>query len=306
MIACAGLPSLALVTWTRAADHAKSRSIQGRFITSTALKQWNFGTLEQRLSGATWNVFAIRAEQPLGRHVPFVVAALGLIMARRRIAEVIGCLLLYLVGVLTFTNLYFVHDYYFFANNIFLIVAAGMAIAAMLERGRPLSDGAIAGLVLLLGSMAFDYSWMYRPIQARNETDRQRMGAAIHRRTAPDDVVVLLGFEWSSEVPYYSGRRTLCLPTWSNPAQVRRCLKTLKPYHIGAVAILPPVQKPITREALLALLLEQGFVPEPSPVNAPGELLLRADRPRANARAARDGASADARSNAPLLVNDGR
>ena len=206
-LACVGVPLVALGTWTRVTDQVKSRNVIGKYITSHSLKKWNFGTVEQRLSAQTWRVFASRTKQPLGGHSPFVVAALGLIMARRRLAEVLGCLMLYLLSLLTFTNLFYVHDYYFFENNIFLVVAVGMAIAAMFERGRPLRDGAIAGLVLVLGSMAFDYARTYLPIQAHNESSKQRLGAAIRERTEPDDVLVLLGFDWSSEVPYYSGRR---------------------------------------------------------------------------------------------------
>jgi len=299
VIACALLPALALMTWTRAADHAKNRSILASRLTSTNLTAWNFGTLEQRQSAETWGVLASRTNLPLGRQVPFVVAALGLLIARRRLAKIAGFVLLYLVGILTFTNFFYYHDYYYFANNIFLIVAVGMAIVAMLEAGRPLKAGAIAGLVLLLGTMVFDYTWVYRPIQARDASSLKRLGAAIRDRTAPDDVIVLLGFSWSSEVPYYSGRRAICLADWDNPARVGACLKTLARYRIGAVVILPPIEKPIRREALLAILRQQGFEPERSPVDAPFELLLRADRPRAKGGAAEAGARANVRRDDP-------
>ena len=153
VVACAGLPALALVTWVGTSDHAKSKSILGERTTSRALREWNFGTLNQRLSARTWAVFASRMEQPMGGLGPLAVAALGLILARRHRVEFLGCFLLYLASLLTFTNLFYVHDYYYFANNIFLIVAVGMAIAAMFERGRRLEGrggcrtGAAAGLV---------------------------------------------------------------------------------------------------------------------------------------------------------------
>ena len=51
---CASLPVLSLLAWTRAADHAKANSIQARQLRSSNLNTWNFGTLEQRLSGKTW------------------------------------------------------------------------------------------------------------------------------------------------------------------------------------------------------------------------------------------------------------
>jgi len=292
VLACAGLPALAMAAWTSAADHAKSRSTLGKLTTSRALTTWNFGTREQRLSAETWERFAYWTEMPLGRQVPFAVAALGLIMARRRLVEVAGCLFLYLVAILTFTNLFYVHEYYYFAINIFVVTAAGMAIVAAFEAGPPLRDGAIGGLILLMGTMVYDYNRLYRPLQDRDDQGLSRMAAAIRDRTAPDDIVVTLGFDWSSEVPYYSERRAVALAGWAKPAQVRKSLKTLAPYRVGAVAILHPVEKPISREALLALLREQGFAPQTSPVDAPYELLLRADRPGATVAAARSETSA--------------
>jgi hypothetical protein len=301
-LACAALPALALVAWTSAADHAKNKSILGSHLTSTNLNEWNFGTVKQRLSGKTWEVLASRMDQPLGSPIPFVVGALGLIMARRRLAEVAACLLLYAADMLVFTNLYVVHDYYHFANNLFLIAAVGLAIVAMFEAGPPLRDGAIAGLALLLGSMVFDYNRNYRPIQARNHSNEQRLGAAIRRQTGPDDVIVLLGFDWSSEVPYYSGRRALCLPVLADPGRVGRCLKTLAPYHIGAVAIVPPDRAPIGRDALLRLLRQEGFEPRSAPVERPFELLLPAARSNATGKVPSVAANEHARRHACLHI----
>ena len=274
-LAC--LPAFALVTWTRAADHAKERSILGNHNTSSNLHAWNFATPEHARSPETWSVLANRINLPLGAEMPFVIAAVGLVVARRRLAEVCMCVFLYLIDILTFTNLYYVHSYYYFANNIFLIVAIGMVIVAMIESDRRLRDIAIAGLLLLLGLMGFDYRRTYQPIQANNMLASERLGIAIRDHTEPEDVIVLLGFDWSSEVPYYSRRRALCLPNWVEPGQVGPCLRSLKSYHIGAVVVAKPSQKPIPYETVLSMLREDGFYPKPSPVDAPFQLLLQAN-----------------------------
>jgi hypothetical protein len=274
VIAGAGLPALALITWTYAADSAKRRSILGTHITSTSLQSWNFGTLEQRLSAETWTVLTNRMNLPLGQQYPLALAALGLIIARRRLIETAGCLLLYFVGILTFTNLFYVHDYYYFANNMFLVVAVGMAIVAMIESGLLLKTVAIAGLALLLGSMVLNYNQIYRPVQCRNALAEQRLATAIRDHTGPDDVIVVLGFDWSSEIPYYCHRHALCLPNWANSDEVDKCLTALTSYRIGAVVILPPAQKPIPCDIVLALLRKQGYTLRASPVVAPFELLL--------------------------------
>jgi hypothetical protein len=275
VIASVGIPALALVAWTGVVDYAKSHSILAERLMSTSLKPWTFGTLEQRLSAKTWVVFADRMTLPFGQQFSFIIASLGLILARRRLLEIAGCFLLYLVGIVIFTNLFYVHDYYYFANNIFLITAVGMILVAMIEHGQCLKNIAIMGLVLLLGSMIVDYNRTYRPMQAQNVLSRQRLGTIIRDRTAPDDIIILLGFDWSPEVPYYSQRRALCLPNWVDAAQVRKCLQTVEAYHIGAVIVLPPAQRPIPCIEVLALLREQGLQFAPLPVDPPFELLLR-------------------------------
>ncbi|MGD0041656.1 MAG: hypothetical protein ABSE84_14850 [Isosphaeraceae bacterium] len=283
VLACIIVPCLALAAWTRVAEHARCENPFGHYM-QPALNRWLLGTLDQRLSMETWRVIASRLDQPLGRTTYFAIAAMGLIMARRRYVEVLACLAMYLVGLLTFTNLFYVHDYYFFANNIFLIAAVGISITAMVEYGRPLRAGAIAALLLLFCTSILDHCLTFRPLQKHNQLAIKKLSKAIRERTSPDDVVVALGFEWSSEIPYYSERRALCIPSWSQPDQIRESLKALAPYSISAVVTLPPADRPITVDALLAMLRAQGFQSEPSPVDPPYKLLLRAGRSEARAK----------------------
>lgn len=69
-LAIAGIvPMIALKLWTAHADYLKSLNPLARtFITSAALTQWNFGTLDQRLSGAVWaRMIGIESDWGLGR-----------------------------------------------------------------------------------------------------------------------------------------------------------------------------------------------------------------------------------------------
>ena len=150
---------------------------------------------------------------------------------------------------------------------------------AMCEAGKPLRDGALAGLVLLFGSMMVDYQSAYAAIQAENNGNLQRLGLAIRDRTTPDDVIVSVGFDWSSELAYYSQRRFFCVPDWdwATPERVRRALKSLVPYHVGAVVIQPPLHTLIARDEVMGLLRRQGFEPHHRRSKPRTELLLRTD-----------------------------
>ena len=165
---------------------------------------WSVGTLDERLSSKTWTVLGDYLGKSLGGEGAIGLVVVGLALGRRRLIECLACVLLFLTGPLTFTHLYHTHNYYFFANNIFLVVAAGMAFSAMLEREASLKKGGLAGL---LAFMVVDHRATYLPIQTRNRGSTiQQLGAAIRGLTDPDDVVVALGFDWCSEIPYYSAQ----------------------------------------------------------------------------------------------------
>ena len=90
---------------------------------------------------------------------------------------------------------------------MFLLLAAALSVVGLLERpGWRRPAGAVL-LAALLGAGLYRHQTLYLPLQQRADRWPVLLGEAIRRHTNPDDVVVVYGGDWSSEIPYYAGAR---------------------------------------------------------------------------------------------------
>ena len=120
LLACGGIPAVALSTWTHAADHAKAKSVLGGHLGSQRPQQeMELRNDKPASEGRNISSTRITRRPAVGGWVPIAFGALGLIIARRRLREVFACVFLYCITVCVFINLYYIHNYYYFANNIF-------------------------------------------------------------------------------------------------------------------------------------------------------------------------------------------
>ena len=107
----------------------------GRILTSSSLRGFNFGPLSLRFTWKFWQTIAASSFEHVITIPALVLTIVGLFFVAapyRRIALV--CAACYCVGFLTFANLHYVHDYYFYASAFFLIAAAGTVAAGLLRR----------------------------------------------------------------------------------------------------------------------------------------------------------------------------
>jgi hypothetical protein len=68
----------------------------------------------------------------------------------------------------------------------------------------------------------------------------------------PDGVLLLFGFDWSSEVAYYAERRAITVPEWASRAQLDS-LHTQPMLHSGGLPIVAVVDCPSALRANPAL-----------------------------------------------------
>ena len=102
------IPLATCYAWTEASDLFKSANPFGLYLDSTALLQWNFGTLAQRfMLGGTIIVSLVNAFGYVGFLVPLLIW-MGLINNRYR-TIIVGAIAAYLSAFLIFTNLHIVH-----------------------------------------------------------------------------------------------------------------------------------------------------------------------------------------------------
>jgi hypothetical protein len=232
------VPALAVSGWTAYADALKSLNPLAGWLMSGGLKAWNFGTLEQKLSMKTWDMFYSRTLTDLFGNSLLAAASIAalLLCTKERAIFAMISLGLFLLALITFTNLQFVHTYYSYANGIFFIVAAGIIITDLLE-SRQIFKRAI-GTTLFCLCIFFCIGHYYRnywQLQKQN-FDFAPITTAIDSYSGDNDVFIVFGNDWSSEIPYYIKRRAAMIknPDLNDPA-LRTLKENLKGYRIGGL-----------------------------------------------------------------------
>jgi hypothetical protein len=210
------LPSLGAllvgIAWTKYADTVKGQNPMAEFIGSAALNQWNFGTLEQRMSLEFWNTLFRRTIHDSIGHRTIWLLSLGMLffIDRRQKILYLGCFLSFLAAPLLFTNLHIVHNYYWYANGIFLVMGSGVILHGLLERRDQKIFAALGPLLFLL--FASHQIRHYHNFLA----PWQFIGSGIGRiekeldAIAPKDKpIIILGAGWFPGFTYYAKRRAL-------------------------------------------------------------------------------------------------
>jgi len=221
MVTCAiVLPFAITAIWTHFADGLKSQNPLAAQMTSQALTTWNFGTLGQRLVLRNYFRFGREVNSFVGNLIAlFLALVLGTVFRRRIMPAVIASLALYMATIEIFFNLHYVHVYYAYANAIFVIVAAGIVLGAVVElpgwRGW-LGAGAFALMLAWCGytyffGLFFQGHSIYQ-IQSKNAPGRPQAAALIDQFTHPQDVIVVFGPKWFTEIPYQAQRRSIMDP----------------------------------------------------------------------------------------------
>ncbi len=236
------LPILIGAAWVAYSDSIKSLNAFGSSLTSEALQAWNFGALQARLSLQLWQdtVLGRMGLDIFGYAMLPAAAALGISMlGRAHLVVAAAAICSFLSAILLFTNLHAVHNYYQTANAIFAVgaVAAGLHLLAV--RGRKLFSLLLLG-TLVIGQVSY-FNVAYAPWITGAAASPSVHGISVAARAATTDQQSLLvfGTDWSSEVPYYSGRRSLAVPGWANDALVENAIlhldKYLRGYPLGAI-----------------------------------------------------------------------
>ncbi|KAF1014501.1 MAG: hypothetical protein GAK31_01987 [Stenotrophomonas maltophilia] len=220
--ALSALAVLLLTVWLHHADALKAQSVLGQQVTSGALSTWNYGTLQQKLSADSWwgTVLKKRFGGAVGSNwvfLLFLVAGLSLRQTRAATAVLV---LAYLAPFLVFTNLHIAHPYYQAANIVFATSIVGLVLWAVTVRaeaaGKPRRALALAVLLCLLSTGFGLAHYLKNMKEARAPTQVSKIAALIDPATPASGVVVACGQDWSSELPYVSGRRALMVPDWAS------------------------------------------------------------------------------------------
>ncbi len=229
-----GLPLVALWLWTEHADMVKSKNPLAEFQTSGQVRLWLTGTLAEKYAYlAPSSAFMHRmADQILGGAWPLAllavaVMAVGPLRVSLLAYVALGC---FFVVLLVFTKVHAVHNYYQYANAVFLLVFIGIIADQLLEQKKILPQ--VLGMALIGGtilSCLWTYHRAVRPAQTytfRPEdslTAMMQAGTAVQELTHKDDILIVYGLDWNPFLPFYSNRRSLMtgIPALPDPDPAR-------------------------------------------------------------------------------------
>jgi hypothetical protein len=190
------------LAWTGYTDAIKAASPATAWLTSISLRDWNFGTIAQRLDLATWRTIFTSWLPGLG----LVVFLAPFVVWRSRIG--LWALATLLLGPLVFTNLYLVHDYYWMAVGPAAAILIGEVASRAFRLRSSVWRGASIGILVGLFALSFHVypRWflMLRPGAGVALLDR---AAQIRAATTPSDLIAIDGYGWSPELLFYADRR---------------------------------------------------------------------------------------------------
>ena len=233
------LPVLITWIWVQYTDQIKTLNIVGRHMTSAVLQTWNFGSLSQRFLGSTWQTLLTQIIPDLiGNPLILVLLFLSLLLARHRVLAFLISIVGFFSAFFIFTNLYVIHNYYAYASGVFLIAAISWCIVGLLEgKWWHRLLGLALFLICVVNSIAAYNDRLYF-IQKLGDSDITNVTRAIKNVTQPNDVILVFGRDWSSDVPYYAERRAIVWPawTWLEP-QLGEAIGALGNNRIGAVVL---------------------------------------------------------------------
>jgi hypothetical protein len=234
------VPLIAGLAWAKFTDIVKEQNPLADFITSAALKEWNFGTLAQRLDGNFWyKIFRQTIRDSIGHRTGWILSvALALAWGRRAALYWIFSAL-FIVAPLIFTNLYIIHNYYACANGVFLVLAVAVMACQMLHGDAKWARA--GGLAIFLLVAGFEVrEFMRQPYYEQQVVNNSaaELGQKLQELVPPEKVLLIFGWDWDSTVPFFARRRAIMARgvDWRSP-KLARSMANLKAEgrEVGAV-----------------------------------------------------------------------
>jgi hypothetical protein len=210
-------------SWIEYSDTIKSLNPNGSALTSSGLKAWNYGTIEQRFSGSFWFdlIFQRTLLGNLGAGLGFIVIIIFFVLRSDSKSKllVLALIVMFFTPLFVFTNLHIVHWYYQISNQVYLFLALAMILASWVERiSKKFSNTAVA-LVIIVSAFNFSVFQVKFSEYAENDftiQNSQILSVAdfIKKNTSNDEYILIYGQDWSSALAFAAERKTATLPSW--------------------------------------------------------------------------------------------
>jgi 4-amino-4-deoxy-L-arabinose transferase-like glycosyltransferase len=205
--------------WTRYADSVKENGIFTQWLTSASLRNWNFGTLEQRINAYDWLTIFARL---------WLLGGLGLLVFTaflffycfkdEKIAKSLILLILLFIAPITYFNLYVVHDYYFMAILLPLVLYFSHVLMLLKSKlNLNLSISKFFFLIFILTIPSWLFTIQHRDYKSAIQSSREYvppLASEIVENTSQVDRIFVVGCDWDPTVLFYADRYGVAAPGW--------------------------------------------------------------------------------------------
>jgi hypothetical protein len=235
---CASGPFLASVYWVIHSAAIRHRNPETAFL-DTHFGFWSFGDVAQRISLRFWlKLYEVWSGSILNEAgIALIILYYCWLRGRYRWA-VTACLTVFIVPQLIFSNLYFVHDYYFYANGVFLVAALGFCLAELIEQTAVPAAARWTFIAAVMALHLGTYAHLYLDEQ-RTNISTPPITKLVEDISSPDDLIIILGIDWDGYIPYYAQRPALMLRAGRerDPESIRKSIARLDPSKVAALVI---------------------------------------------------------------------
>jgi len=251
-VVCVVIPIVCAWIWTSYADEVRSLNPIGSLLTSKRLTAWMFGTLSDRVALATWqdinSKFAASLWPVEGSH-DTIWALIALMYIS---VVIVACsdgprwpltvlIAAFWSGPLIFTNLYRIHEYYWYANGVFLMSAAGLFLGHLSRRSALSAAFAASMAILVCLSLVLSYHKYFYPFQKEDRgLGLLEVARFLEDNLREDEVMFVRGCEWDPALPYCAKRRALMIPSLVPSEQtIEDAIKSTGLDKLGALVVCP-------------------------------------------------------------------
>ncbi len=228
--------------WVFYSDAIKAQNPGADFLLSTAARPFTLGAWSLRVAPSFWSTVFKHWNAVLLPWWGAALALLATLVAARRHLPLVGTLLaLFIAAQLVFSNLYLLHDYYLYANGLLLLLAAGIGVAGLIADSPRLwlrVGGWLLASAIVVTQLSV-YRRSFIPMQQLDIPGGGEHTQLLRTLTDPDDVIVVVGDDWSPVIPYYAERRALMLPVFreNDASYLAQAFANLAEERIGALVI---------------------------------------------------------------------
>jgi len=203
--------------WTSYADSVKSQGKYTSWLISDRLTEWYFGTLRDRfdfkaISGSLTQFTEASAG---GTFVLIVLVFLAFSRKENR-AIALSLLVVLISGPLMFIRLYLAHTYYWIAVLPAAVLLACIGLANLVDLLKKQFEFRLTPTILFVTAILIFSSYLSKTGVYYTDLFLYRrpvpdVAAVIIDETEPDDLLIVIGDDWSPATHFYSNRRGLAL-----------------------------------------------------------------------------------------------